>query len=102
MILVSTRGSNVPNPFEKLYTDNQPPTKQELENYLHLHPTIKEVDEVQEILQVHYCQNESEEDCSDEEIGDKMSKRMQEHLKFVHDLPARKKKRVGAANDSGQ
>ena len=64
MILVSTRGSNVPNPFKKLYTDNQPPTKQEMENYLHIHPTIKEVDEVQEILQVHYCQYESEEDSS--------------------------------------
>ena len=68
-ILVSTRGSTEPNPLKKLYSDSQPPTKQELENYLHLHPAIKEVEEVQDILQVHYCQYESEEeDSSDEEI----------------------------------
>ena len=51
-ILVSTRGSTEPNPLKKPYKDNQPPTEQELENYLHIHPAIKEVEEVQEILQV--------------------------------------------------
>ena len=97
MILVSTRGSTAPNPLKKLYTDNQPPTKQEMENYLHIHPAIKGVDEVQEILQVHYCQYESEKDSSDEEIENEESEKMKEHLRFLHGLPARIKKRVEAA-----
>ena len=97
-ILVSTRGSTEPNPLKKLYSDNQPPTKQEFKNYLHLHPAIKEVEEVQEILQVHYCQYESEEEeSSSDEETETQNPRLQEHLDYLHNLPAREKKRVTAA-----
>ena len=96
IILVSTRGSNEPNPLKKLYKDNQPPTKQELENYLHIHPAIEEVEEVQEILQVHYSKYDSEDESSSDEEIVIQQPRMQEHLDYLQDLPAKEKKRVKA------
>ena len=52
-----------------------------MENFLHIHPAIKEVEEVQELLQVHYCQYDSEGDSSDEEIENEASEKMTENLK---------------------
>ena len=57
------------------------------------------VEQVQEILQVHYCQNESEEEneSSSDEETETQNPRLQEHLDYLQQLPAREKKRVTAA-----
>ena len=68
-----------------------------MENYLHIHPAIREVEEVQEVLQIHYCQYDSEGDSSDEEIENEASEKMTEHLKYVQNLPMRMKKKVRMA-----
>ena len=47
VITVSTRGSSAPNPFRKLHETGQPPTKEEMDNYLHIHPAIQELPDVQ-------------------------------------------------------
>ena len=57
-----------------------------MDNYLHIHPTIQEMNEVQLLLQVQFCQSETEEDEPEEQPENEESLKMRRRSKYEHSL----------------
>ena len=74
IITVSTRGSSAPNPFRKLHETGQPPTKEEMDNYLHIHPELQESPDVQYIYSLIKDQDLEQKNISKNGGGTKTGK----------------------------
>ena len=58
-----------------------------MDNYLHIHPAIKELTDIQLLLQVQFCQSETEEEISEEQLENEESLEMRRISNYEQNLP---------------